>query len=271
LQGEVFCQYLHSTPFTHITGHGFVGGAANEALGGKFQDGFLSAAASAYAGWTVMRNSFVKSSIRSETVGRTAMAGIIGGTASALGGGKFANGAWTATFHHLLNAEQGAIRKTLRDGVYLMKRNGNGSDLFFDFFDESIQQAADFNERHIAEGKDSYIIHGHGSDVDGIYGGSTNGKQVWHGAKEVAKIVKDDPNFSGKTGVKLYACYTGSTANTASPFAKQLAAELGVPISAPNMYLNGAAYFNKSYTDWYLSEKPGAAAPSPNGKWNYFK
>jgi hypothetical protein len=36
---------------------------------------------------------------------RPAMAGIVGGTASALGGGKFANGAFTAAFQHLLNAE----------------------------------------------------------------------------------------------------------------------------------------------------------------------
>jgi hypothetical protein len=38
---------------------------------------------------------------------RPAMAGIVGGTASALGGGKFANGAFTAAFQHLLNHENG--------------------------------------------------------------------------------------------------------------------------------------------------------------------
>jgi uncharacterized protein (TIGR02594 family) len=37
--------------------------------------------------------------------GRTAASAIIGGTASALGGGKFANGAYTAAFQHLLNNE----------------------------------------------------------------------------------------------------------------------------------------------------------------------
>jgi uncharacterized protein (TIGR02594 family) len=35
------------------------------------------------------------------------MAGIVGGTASALGGGKFANGAYTGAFQHYLNAEAG--------------------------------------------------------------------------------------------------------------------------------------------------------------------
>jgi hypothetical protein len=37
--------------------------------------------------------------------GRTAIASITGGTASALGGGKFANGAITGAMTHLLNAE----------------------------------------------------------------------------------------------------------------------------------------------------------------------
>jgi RHS repeat-associated protein len=32
----------------HVAGHGIVGGASNVAMGGKFQDGFLSAVASAY-------------------------------------------------------------------------------------------------------------------------------------------------------------------------------------------------------------------------------
>ncbi len=36
---------------------------------------------------------------------RTAKASVVGGTASALGGGKFANGAYTAAFQHLLNYE----------------------------------------------------------------------------------------------------------------------------------------------------------------------
>ena len=43
--------------------------------------------------------------------GRTAVAGVIGGTASAIGGGKFANGAYTAAFQHLLNHESGKSRE----------------------------------------------------------------------------------------------------------------------------------------------------------------
>jgi len=90
--------------FRHVVGHGVVGGSANVALGGKFQNGFLSAAASAAAADFGMLGD-AKATGPGALASRTIRAGIVGGTASALGGGKFANGAWTASFQHLLNAE----------------------------------------------------------------------------------------------------------------------------------------------------------------------
>ena len=95
---EAGAQGLSMGTAKHVVGHGAVGGAANVAMGGKFQDGFVSAASSAFAGdmgWNE----------RATPVGRTIKAGIIGGTVSALGGGKFANGAYTSAFQHLLNDE----------------------------------------------------------------------------------------------------------------------------------------------------------------------
>jgi hypothetical protein len=46
------------------------------------------------------------------------MAGVVGGTASALGGGKFANGAFTAAFQHLLNAEGETIFANIKGKFY---------------------------------------------------------------------------------------------------------------------------------------------------------
>jgi hypothetical protein len=86
----------------NIAGHGVIGGASNVALGGKFQDGFLSAAASAATATTGLTD---PETSRFSMAGRTAIASITGGTASALGGGKFANGAITGAMTHLLNAE----------------------------------------------------------------------------------------------------------------------------------------------------------------------
>ncbi len=90
----------------HIAGHGVVGGSANAAMGGKFQDGFISAAVSAGAsdaGFLGDPTATGPGAVASRTI----KAGIVGGTASALGGGKFSNGAYTAAFQHLLNAEAG--------------------------------------------------------------------------------------------------------------------------------------------------------------------
>ena len=79
----------------HVAGHGIVGGAANAAMGGKFQDGFISAAVTAGAGDMGM--------VSGGVVSRTIKAGIIGGTVSAIGGGKFANGAVTSALQYLCN------------------------------------------------------------------------------------------------------------------------------------------------------------------------
>ena len=113
LQGGITAGALHSLEqpagtfnyktALHISGHGVVGGAANEAMGGKFQDGFYSAAVSAAAADAGVYKFGGGDSY--SVAARTAVAGIVGGTASAIGGGKFANGAFTAAFQHYLNAE----------------------------------------------------------------------------------------------------------------------------------------------------------------------
>jgi hypothetical protein len=87
----------------HVAGHGVLGGASNAALGGKFQDGFLSAAASTFAADAGLLGGEGGGAVG--IASRTIRASIIGGSASALGGGKFANGAYTAAFQHLLNEE----------------------------------------------------------------------------------------------------------------------------------------------------------------------
>ena len=70
--------------------HGITQGAITAAQGGKFQHGFFSAAFSAGAeGFTSKINS---------NAGKVAASSVVGGTASALGGGKFANGAITGAY-----------------------------------------------------------------------------------------------------------------------------------------------------------------------------
>ncbi len=85
----------------HVVGHGVVGGLVNEAMGGKFQDGFLSAAASAAAGILPFG--------KSDPIGGLIKSGVVGGTASWIGGGKFSNGASMAAFQYLVSSGQGML------------------------------------------------------------------------------------------------------------------------------------------------------------------
>ena len=69
--------------------------------GGNFKDGFIGSGVS-----SVLSPAFGAIPGLNRTVaGRTAVAAVIGGTASELTGGKFANGAMSAAFTHLFNEE----------------------------------------------------------------------------------------------------------------------------------------------------------------------
>lgn len=103
-----------------IAAHGVIGGASNVAMGGKFGQGFISAAVGKIGAVSGVTGSIgglggFDESGAASIIARTLTAGVIGGTTAALSGGKFANGAYTAAFQHLLNAEAG--RGGLRNGL----------------------------------------------------------------------------------------------------------------------------------------------------------
>jgi hypothetical protein len=83
-----------------VLAHGVVGGAMEAGEGGAFEHGFWSAALTESAAPVI-------DDIDSETTGisayRAAAAAFIGGTAEALGGGKFADGAITSAFSRMFN------------------------------------------------------------------------------------------------------------------------------------------------------------------------
>jgi hypothetical protein len=58
-------------------------------------------------------------------LGRTATAAVMGGTATAIGGGKFANGALTAGFMHVVNDE---VARKMKDLAAIYARHSVGSD-----------------------------------------------------------------------------------------------------------------------------------------------
>ena len=92
-----------------ILAHGIVGGISSKLGGGNFADGFRSAAVTqAFApaidgvGGDSNTEAYYNIGARAQ---RIAVAAIVGGTASAAGGGKFANGAVTGAFSRAFNDE----------------------------------------------------------------------------------------------------------------------------------------------------------------------
>lgn len=85
-----------------IVTHGAVGGYLTVAQGGKFKHGFMAGIAGSVAG---MVSSGLSHSVDffSKPAGTAFLAGALGGTVSVLGGGKFANGAITASYTALFN------------------------------------------------------------------------------------------------------------------------------------------------------------------------
>ncbi len=90
--------------FERGVAHGAVGGALEKVQGGQFRHGFYSSFIGSVAGSATMSGP-LSGDDWDRIAERTAISAVAGGTASALGGGKFANGAETAGFQHLFNDE----------------------------------------------------------------------------------------------------------------------------------------------------------------------
>lgn len=90
--------------------HGVSQGAISEAFGGDFGSGFKGAFAASLVGGVLQKSKLMHKSIEL----RTLSAAIVGGTAAAVGGGKFWNGAATGAFVHLFNDEH-ALSKWHKD------------------------------------------------------------------------------------------------------------------------------------------------------------
>ncbi|MEM9101596.1 MAG: RHS repeat-associated core domain-containing protein [Pseudomonadota bacterium] len=97
--------------FANIFGNALVGGISAELQGGKFGHGFVA------AGFTAAMKSQINKIGGGDTatslqqleegrLARVAAAAVVGGTASVMSGGKFANGAVTGAFTQLFNGEQ---------------------------------------------------------------------------------------------------------------------------------------------------------------------
>lgn len=98
-----------SSPIANVFAKGIVGAFTNGIQGGELGHGFLSAGFGGVVSGNIMG---IGGGAEAYIPVRTLIAAIAGGTISRLTGGKFANGATTAGFAHLFNAERVGSNKT---------------------------------------------------------------------------------------------------------------------------------------------------------------
>jgi RHS repeat-associated protein len=134
----------------HLAAHGAAGGGMSEAMGGNFKDGFIGGLIGAGVSG-VFGRSFSGLSEGIGILGRTAVASVSGGVASALAGGKFADGAFAGAFFHLFNNE---INRWWAAGQLRNKRIG----ALVDWRDKGIQtQLGQTNTGHDFRGMADFL------------------------------------------------------------------------------------------------------------------
>jgi RHS repeat-associated protein len=122
-----------SDPVMNVVGHAVVGCASASMSHGNCSSGAIS------AGFADIASNNMPGFIKGDQALELTYVSVVGGTASVLGGGKFANGAETAAFGYLFNdvshwkQEERASAQVMRDfgyrveeGVKLLIRNANG-------------------------------------------------------------------------------------------------------------------------------------------------
>ena len=103
LTGHGALDFLSSTHLANIAGHAAVGCASSVASGGECGPGALAGAVGAAAS-PIVRDFFPNPRMNpDDLVGGTIAHAVIGGVSSVAGGGKFGNGAVTASFGYLFN------------------------------------------------------------------------------------------------------------------------------------------------------------------------
>jgi RHS repeat-associated protein len=106
----------------HIAAHGVAGGAMSAANGGSFRDGFIGGLIGAGTSGLGLKlyggTALAESGALWAIAGRTAIAAVAGGLGSKALGGKFADGAYSAAFFHLFNAESKNLSLAFKDSSF---------------------------------------------------------------------------------------------------------------------------------------------------------
>ncbi|MEM7613000.1 MAG: RHS repeat-associated core domain-containing protein, partial [Pseudomonadota bacterium] len=140
--------------------HGISQGAITTAGGGRFGDGFLGAFASKMLSpLTEKIAGEYQTGDSNDIVARAAVSAAIGGTASKLGGGKFSNGALSASFVSVYNGDDFGSFLDVADPVLRFLSDSGVPDVastLQDAVDESIAETSETLE-HLAEASEPEV------------------------------------------------------------------------------------------------------------------
>jgi hypothetical protein len=161
--------------------HGTLQGGLTEATGGQFRHGFYAGFSSSALAGPISRLA------PDDAMGQTVAAAVVGGTASAVGGGKFANGAVSGAFTQMFNAWPHP-----KTGDMLVDQLDIGNDAHSTF--------QDTYARHFPGYFGETMYDGEGTAFDGrIDVGNTR-------LREIAEIKPDNPRAitDGKCDLSFY-------------------------------------------------------------------
>jgi RHS repeat-associated protein len=119
--------------------HGVVGGTVNVIRGGKFGAGFISSAFTKFVSGPIqsVARGLSGGSAAAEYAFGTAGAALVGGTASRLGGGKFANGARTAAIQYMFN-QAATAAETRRQEIFEEARSYFAGEENIEYIDDYV-------------------------------------------------------------------------------------------------------------------------------------
>ena len=114
---------------SQIASHAVAGGVISTLAGGKFGHGFFSAGVTKGMGGALLPGG--DNLTTGEIMGGTVASAVIGGTASVISGGKFANGARTAAYQYMFNQAGSSIKRngfieTMKSWGRTIQRWGDG-------------------------------------------------------------------------------------------------------------------------------------------------
>jgi hypothetical protein len=240
LESKNYARFLgyHSL---HTAGHGVVGGGLSELTGGNFKDGFIGAGSAAFLSpvtyYTNMGFGEPGTGNSWQYLGRTATAATIGGTVTAISGGKFGNGAATAAFMHVVNAEvTGGLKKP---------RSGKN---FLNMFDSDDKLWKAFNAV-VEKSSGVYVVGGHARMEQTPFIMDNYGIRSPYSAAELYELMVDHGYAKGSgMPILLYGCETGKLNLNGDSLASQLS------------IIAGAHVAGASEAVWALGAAPPAIA-----------